>query len=189
MSQPPHAITVSPPWTLAQARAELARLEQLDQERRESNADAEQQQAGMREVALFRAANASAVMGGSALALARQLVAALEAQAGRFVISGDLLLEWTEEHTCGTGPEGYLGAHEPGCGLEPVISLADLARMGDALRRTWFRARLHGEPSGGHQRVQVFGGPAGGTRGLLGVLTCRPEEAADLITLLGEAEA
>lgn len=24
-----------------------------------------------------------------------------------------------EGHTCGTGPEGYYGAHEPGCGSEP----------------------------------------------------------------------
>jgi hypothetical protein len=23
------------------------------------------------------------------------------------------------KHTCGTGPDGYYGAHEPGCGLEP----------------------------------------------------------------------
>jgi hypothetical protein len=64
---------------VAEARDLLARLEQLDLECREATADAEREKAGMREVALFRAANAKAVMGGYAIRLARQLVAALDA--------------------------------------------------------------------------------------------------------------
>jgi hypothetical protein len=33
---------------------------------------------------------------------------------------GDTVAEWTGEHTCGTGRDGYYGAHEPGCGWVPV---------------------------------------------------------------------
>lgn len=112
----------------------------------------------------------------------------------RFVIAGDMLCEDVGRHTCGTGPEGHYGAHEPGCGLEPVMSLEDLARMGDALSRVWFSARLHPADRGdtprsgaGHRMVQVFAGPAGGTRGLVGVLTMRPQEADALVAVLGEA--
>lgn len=36
------------------------------------------------------------------------------------------LVECVGEHTCGTGPDGYYGAHEPGCGYEPLVNLSEL---------------------------------------------------------------
>lgn len=43
-----------------------------------------------------------------------------------FEVIGDVLAERVNEHTCGTGPGGHYGAHEPGCGLEPVGRLGAL---------------------------------------------------------------
>lgn len=45
-----------------------------------------------------------------------------EAEAPQFNLKlfGDTVAEWTGEHTCGTGRDGYYGAHEPGCGWVPV---------------------------------------------------------------------
>lgn len=63
---------------LMQAKVDLERLEELQREVDEAMADADRQ-AGTREaVALSRATNAKAVMGGYAIVLARRLVAVLE---------------------------------------------------------------------------------------------------------------
>ncbi len=32
------------------------------------------------------------------------------------------LAEAVDDHTCGTGKDGYYGLHEPGCGLSPVTN-------------------------------------------------------------------
>ena len=47
-------------------------------------------------------------------------------KAGKLIIENGWLVEVVDRHTCGTGPDGYYGAHEPGCGMIPV---ADLARQ------------------------------------------------------------
>lgn len=36
------------------------------------------------------------------------------------------LVEMVGKHNCGTGPDGHYGAHEPGCGYEPHLNLAEL---------------------------------------------------------------
>lgn len=36
------------------------------------------------------------------------------------------LVEVVNEHTCGTGEDGYYGAHEPGCGTLPIARIEDL---------------------------------------------------------------
>lgn len=41
----------------------------------------------------------------------------------RLAVIGDYLVAATGEHTCGTGPDGHYGAHEPGCGYEPITPL------------------------------------------------------------------
>ena len=43
-----------------------------------------------------------------------------------FSIEGHWLVEHVNEHTCGTGKDGYYGAHEPGCGTLPVQDLAQM---------------------------------------------------------------
>lgn len=43
-----------------------------------------------------------------------------------YVVTGEWLAVDVGEHTCGTGRDGHYGAHEPGCGLEPVAKIADL---------------------------------------------------------------
>src|SRR3954463_6111913 len=55
--------------SVARAKRDLDRLRDLDRQRREASEDADREKAGMREVALFRAANAKAVMGGYAVDL------------------------------------------------------------------------------------------------------------------------
>jgi hypothetical protein len=48
-------------------------------------------------------------------------------------VYGDWIVEDTGEHTCGTGPSGYYGQHEPGCGLVPIMPLTDLPGMSKRL--------------------------------------------------------
>lgn len=47
-------------------------------------------------------------------------------KARELAIVNDWLVESVGEHTCGTGPEGHYGAHEPGCGYVPLVNLAEL---------------------------------------------------------------
>ena len=42
-----------------------------------------------------------------------------------YIMDGWLVID-TGEHTCGTGPGGHYGAHEPGCGLEQALRLDNL---------------------------------------------------------------
>ncbi len=60
-----------------------------------------------------------------------------------FAIEGHWLVEHVNEHTCGTGKDGYYGAHEPGCGSVP---LQDLSQMdGYAEHVAAIRAEALGE--------------------------------------------
>lgn len=43
-----------------------------------------------------------------------------------YAIENGWLVEVVNEHTCGTGPGGHYGAHEPGCGMVPVARVEDL---------------------------------------------------------------
>jgi hypothetical protein len=53
--------------------------------------------------------------------------------AERLRIDGEWLVLEVDRHTCGTGPEGHYGAHEPGCGLEPLLRLDELDALLTAL--------------------------------------------------------
>jgi hypothetical protein len=44
----------------------------------------------------------------------------------RYTVQGDYLCEYVDHCTCGVGRGGHYGAHEPGCGLEPVGPIAQL---------------------------------------------------------------
>lgn len=44
----------------------------------------------------------------------------------RLRIEGTWLVREVDEHTCGTGPGGHYGLHEPGCGLIPEVDLSTL---------------------------------------------------------------
>ena len=44
-------------------------------------------------------------------------------KAGKIAIENGWLVEVVDEHTCGTGEDGYYGQHEPGCGMVPIIDL------------------------------------------------------------------
>jgi hypothetical protein len=46
---------------------------------------------------------------------------------GDLTVMGDWLVEYAGEHTCGTGPGGHYGAHEPGCGYEPLANLEGMS--------------------------------------------------------------
>ncbi|QAY70015.1 hypothetical protein [Xylanimonas protaetiae] len=48
-------------------------------------------------------------------------------------IEGTWLVEAVDGCTCGVGPHGYYGAHEPGCGSVPLVNLATLAGWTDLL--------------------------------------------------------
>lgn len=51
-------------------------------------------------------------------------------------LGGPWLAIEVQHHTCGTGSGGHYGAHEPGCGLEPVArveQLLDQAQVGARL--------------------------------------------------------
>ncbi|WP_159795719.1 hypothetical protein [Puerhibacterium puerhi] len=50
-------------------------------------------------------------------------------------IEGTWLVEVANEHTCGTGPHGHYGAHEPGCGLVPIQDLSQLDGFAELLER------------------------------------------------------
>lgn len=51
----------------------------------------------------------------------------------RLAIDSGWLVEEVDEHTCGTGRDGHYGAHEPGCGLVPVMTVAALVGLFDTL--------------------------------------------------------
>ena len=53
-------------------------------------------------------------------------VAAVRDFIDRLHVMGDWLVEETGKHTCGTGPDGHYGLHEPGCGYEPITPLAQI---------------------------------------------------------------
>ena len=42
-----------------------------------------------------------------------------------YIMDGWLVID-TGRHTCGTGPGGHYGTHEPGCGLEQALRLDNL---------------------------------------------------------------
>jgi hypothetical protein len=44
----------------------------------------------------------------------------------KYVIVNGWLCENVNEHTCGTGPDGHYGQHEPGCGLIPLGMVDEL---------------------------------------------------------------
>lgn len=44
----------------------------------------------------------------------------------RLAIESGWLVEVVNHHTCGTGPNGYYGAHEPGCGSIPICRVEDI---------------------------------------------------------------
>lgn len=54
-------------------------------------------------------------------------------------IEGDWLVEVVDEHTCGTGPNGHYGLHEPGCGTVPVAQL-NRPEGAQAVKRAWLNA-------------------------------------------------
>lgn len=65
------------------------------------------------------------------LQLCADLLAALvspvrQPEEGALRIEEHWLVREVNEHTCGTGPNGYYGAHEPGCGLVPELDLSAL---------------------------------------------------------------
>jgi hypothetical protein len=41
----------------------------------------------------------------------------------RWAADSGWLVEQVDQHTCGTGPNGHYGHHEPGCGLIPLVEL------------------------------------------------------------------
>lgn len=47
---------------------------------------------------------------------------------GRLHVISDHLVEDVGHHTCGTGPDGHYGAHEPGCGYEMITPLKDITQ-------------------------------------------------------------
>lgn len=51
----------------------------------------------------------------------------------RLSIDRGWLVYDTGHHTCGTGPDGHYGAHEPGCGLEPLMTVEELSTILDTL--------------------------------------------------------
>ena len=46
--------------------------------------------------------------------------------ATEYAVMGDWLVESIGRHTCGTGPNGHYGHHEPGCGWEPIATIEDV---------------------------------------------------------------
>lgn len=44
----------------------------------------------------------------------------------RYGVANGYLFEYVNHHTCGTGPNGHYGAHEPGCGQESIGKVEDL---------------------------------------------------------------
>jgi hypothetical protein len=116
------------------------------------------------------------------------LPAAVDLSAPRLEIADGWIVEVGDTHTCGTGPDGHYGAHEPGCGITPLIELGELDRRMRALGRVSFAVRVD-DQGGGHRVVRVYAGPPGGTRAWLGNLTALPEEAQALVDLFGEVES
>lgn len=46
----------------------------------------------------------------------------------KYGVENGWLFEYVNEHTCGTGRDGYFGAHEPGCGTVPIGKVDDILR-------------------------------------------------------------
>lgn len=61
-------------------------------------------------------------------------------------IEGHWLVETHTHCTCGAGPDGHHGAHEPGCGMTPLVDLAGLAGWDTLV------AFVHAECSAEHDR-------------------------------------
>lgn len=47
----------------------------------------------------------------------------------KFSLVNGVLVEWVNHCTCAVGPHGYYGAHERGCGSEPVAFFTALDRL------------------------------------------------------------
>lgn len=52
----------------------------------------------------------------------------------RLRIEGTWLVQEVGRHTCGAGPGGHYGLHEPGCGLIPEVDLSTLPGWDDLVR-------------------------------------------------------
>lgn len=85
--------------------------------------------------------------------------AATEAETGTLRVEGHWLVREVDHHTCGTSPDGYYGAHEPGCGLVPEVDLSALPGWrseadikAEALREAADAMRLAKEP--GHWNLR-----------------------------------
>lgn len=74
----------------------------------------------------FRAGLSRAVEEMKRLPLTDPQQAAVRDFLDRLHVMGDYLVEEVGHHTCGTGPDGHYGAHEPGCGYEMVTPLKDI---------------------------------------------------------------
>ena len=44
----------------------------------------------------------------------------------RLKVVNGYLVEYVGRHTCGTGPDGHYGAHEPFCGYEMICNLSEI---------------------------------------------------------------
>ena len=96
----------------------------------------------------------------------------------RLRIHGTWLASEVDEHTCGTGPDGYYGHHEPGCGLIPEVDLSTLPGWSVLVRAE--RAAALREAA---DWLDSFEGPGGRT-------SAHDRAGRDIIRLLrGRAEA
>jgi hypothetical protein len=108
----------------------------------------------------------------------------------RLRIDSGWLVEDVGEHTCagGTPESGY--AHEPSCGLEPLMRLDEL----DAIMRARSRFAVRILPTGDHEEcvaVELWAGErydptARHNRRRQGVVELPRAHADDLLLLLGE---
>lgn len=112
----------------------------------------------------------------------------------RILIEGEWLVENVGQHTCGAGGEW---PHEPGCGLVPLMPVAELDAQMRA--RSRFAARIVGETvhayPPGRRLVELYAGdryeyPTGrpAPRVPVAELLLTEEQAADLIKALGEPD-
>ena len=83
----------------------------------------------------------------------------------RLRIHGTWLACEVDEHTCGTGPDGYYGHHEPGCGLIPEVDLSTLPGWAALVRAE--RAAALREVAAGFrdnaEKMRARGGYSAGT--------------------------
>mgnify|MGYP001161892120 CR=1 FL=1 len=76
-----------------------------------------------------------------------------------YIMDGWLVID-TGKHTCGTGPGGHYGAHEPGCGLEQALRLDNLPGWpGDERDRLRDRRATGRRRAGGQGLAGARGGP------------------------------